>query len=151
MFLVLANVVWPALFLSIRLSAWWCIGASLLIEAAALWRGARMRPTVALGASVVMNTVSAFCGAPLLPLIGIHWETLANLTYNAWLGWGTFNLATQVATWFIAVVLNTFIETFVLWLVFCMPWTRRLYVVVLLANGVTVALAWGSTLIFAPQ
>ena len=151
MFTVLADVVWPALFLSDRMSAWWCVVASILLEAFALWRFARVRPAKALLASIVMNAVSALCGSLLLPLLGIRWEELAHLTYNAWFGWGTFNWITQAATWGIAVLLCTVIETFVLWLVFALPWTRRLTVVVLAANAVTVTMAWLTLLVIHPQ
>lgn len=151
MFPVLADVVWPALLLADRLSAWWCIVASILLEATALWRFAQVQPAKALVAATVMNVVSALCGALLLPSMGIRWETIANLTYNAWIGWGTFNWITQIVTWCIAVLLSTIIEIFVLWLVFSMPWTRRLTVVMLSANAVTVALAWGTMLIVVPK
>ena len=151
MLTVLADVVWPALFLAGRMTAWWCIVVSILLEAAALWRFAQVQPVKALAASTVMNTVSALCGSLLLPLIGIRWEVIAGLTYNAWFHWGTFNWITQVATWSIAVLLSTGIELFVLWLVFFMPWTRRLTVVMLVANAVTVALAWVTMLLVHPK
>ena len=41
---VMADVVWPALYLSARLAAWWCIGVSILIEAFALWKFVKLRP-----------------------------------------------------------------------------------------------------------
>ena len=151
MFLILADLVWPALFVSSRLSAWWCVLASLLIEAAALWRFAQVRPLKALVASVVMNAVSALCGTLLLPLFGIRWEAIASSTYNNWFGWGTFNSITQIATWFGATLLTTAIECLVLWLVFAMPWKRRWVVVVLFANALTVALAGISALVFVPR
>jgi hypothetical protein len=145
---ILADVVWPALIVSARLAAVWCIAASILIEAAALWRFAQWRPVKALVASVVMNAVSAFCGSLLLPVAGLRWETTATLTYEAWFGWSTFNLVSEGAALLIAVILSTVIETFVLWLVFCAPWTRRLTLVVLCANVVTVLLAEASMLLF---
>ena len=46
---------------------------------------------------------------------------------------------------------RTVIETFVLWLVFALPWTRRLTVVVLAANAVTVTMAWLTLLVVHPQ
>jgi hypothetical protein len=151
MFPVLADVVWPALFLSMRLSAWWCIGVSVVIEAVALWRFARMQPVKAAAASVVMNAVSAFCGSLLLPMAGLHWESVATNTYNAWFHWGTFNVGTEAATWLIAVCLSTVIETLVLWLVFFMPWKRRTILVVLAANAITTALALVTIVISAPR
>jgi hypothetical protein len=145
---ILADVIWPALLLAGRLATWWCIAASILIEGVALWRFAKWRPVKALIASAVMNAVSAFCGILLLPVAGLRWETTASLTINAWFGWGTFNMASEAVTWLIAVILSTVIEMFVLWLVFCAPWTRRLTLVLLSANAVTVLLAllfpWGS-------
>ena len=94
-----------------------------------------------------MNAVSAFCGVLLLPVAGLRWEAASGFTLNAWFGWGTFSVASEAATWLIAVILSTVIETFVLWLVFCAPWTRRLTLVMLSANAVTVLLAllcpWG--------
>jgi hypothetical protein len=148
MFLILADVIWPALLLAGRLAAWWCIALSILIEAAALWQFAKWRPIKAIIASVLMNAVSAFCGTFLLPVAGLRWESTASFTINAWFGWGTFNVVSEAATWLIAVILSSVIETFVLWLVFCAPWTRRLTLVVLSANAVTVLFAllcpWGS-------
>lgn len=146
---VLANLTWPGLILTARLSAWWCIAASILLEAAALWRFGRMGPVKAITGCTVMNGVSALLGLLLLPLASIRWYTLVDLTYKAWFGWGTFNWITEVATCGIAVLLNTVIELFVLWLVFITPWSRRLTVVVLAANAVTVALAWVSMLVLA--
>jgi hypothetical protein len=146
---ILADVVWPALILAGRLSVWWCIGASLILEAVVLWWFMRMRPLKAAAASIVMNLVSALLGSLLLPMIGLSWESLADQTYKVWFGWGTFNWITQIATWLLAVLLSTAIETFVLWLLFYMPWTRRLIVVMLAANAVTVGMAWITTLLFA--
>ena len=139
---ILADVVWPALLLTDGLTAWWCIAISILIEAAALWRFAQWRPVKALIASAVMNAVSAFCGTLLLPVAGLRWEVTGGHTFNAWFGWGTFSVANEAATWLIAVIVCTVIESFVLWLVFCAPWTRRLTLVVLSANAVTVLLAF---------
>jgi hypothetical protein len=151
MTLLLANVVWPALYLSMRLSAWWCIGISLFLEGVALWRFARLRPVKAFMAAAVMNGVSTLCGSLLIPIAGLRLELVAGHTYNTWFGWGTFNVVTQVATWLIAVLLTTAIELVVLWLAFCMPWTKRTTLVVLSANAITVALAFVTMFISPPQ
>lgn len=148
MFALFADVVWPALLLSARLWAWWCIGLSVLIEAAALWRFAGMRPWTAIAGSAAMNLASAFCGTLLLPLAGLRWELFASLTFEPWFHWGTFNPINYIATWVAAVLLSTLIETSVLWLLFMMPWTRRLTAVVLIANAVTVSLASLTMILF---
>jgi hypothetical protein len=150
-FLILADVVWPALFLSIRMAAWWCVLVSLLVEGVALWRFASLPPAKALVASVVMNSLSALCGTLLLPLLGIRLEAIATTTYNEWLGWGTFNPITILTTFIGAVLVTTAIECLVLWLAFAMPWNRRWVAVVLGANTVTVALAGVSVLLYQPQ
>jgi hypothetical protein len=148
-FLVLADVVWPAMFLSTRMAAWWCVLVSLIIEGLALWRFARVGVVKSITASLVMNAVSAFIGTLLLPLIGVRLESLADTTYNAWLDLGTFNPITYCTTWLGATLLTTAIECFVLWLVFLMPWKRRWVAVVLGVNAVTVAMAGVSILLFA--
>jgi hypothetical protein len=138
---LLADVVWPGLILTDRLAVWWIIAASLVIEAVILWRWAPMCSLKAAAGSLVMNAVSAFFGILLLPVASIGWEVLASHTYMRWFDLGTFNVATYIATWAIAVVLSTVIETFILWLVFLEPWTRRLICVVLAGNALTVGLA----------
>jgi hypothetical protein len=148
---ILADVVWPALYLSMRLSAWWCIGVSLFLEGAAVWLFANVRPVKAFMASTVMNGVSALCGSLLIPMAGLRWEMVAGHTYNAWFGWGTFNILTQLATWLIAVLVTATIELVVLWLAFCVPWAKRTGLVVLSANAITVALAFVTTIIPTPQ
>lgn len=150
-FYVLADVVWPALFLSIRLAAWWCVIISIVIEGLALWTIARVPPAKALFASLIMNVVSAFIGKLLLPMMGIRLELFASSTYNVWLDWGTFNPVTYVATWMGATLLTTIIECFTLWLAFAMPWKRRWVIVVLVANAITVALAGLSVMVWAPH
>jgi len=137
----MADLVWPALLVSLHLSAGWCIAISLVIESLALVRFLHIAPAKALAASLAMNLVSAFLGSLLIPLIGIRWEVFAGLTYQEWLNWGTFNPITAVATWLIAILVDTGIELFVLWLVFHMHMTRRLITVMLLANGLTVSAA----------
>ncbi len=149
--LVLADVVWPALFLSLRMAAWWCVLASLVVECLALWRFAPLPPLKAIAASLVMNTISALCGTLLLPLMGIRLEVIASTTYQEWFGWGTFNPITTFATWVGAVLVTSAIECLILWLAFMMPWNRRWVAVVLGANAVTVALAGFTVLLNQPQ
>ena len=40
-------------------------------------------------------------------------ERAYTASLNAWFGWGTFSVANEAATWLIAVILSTVIETFV--------------------------------------
>ena len=98
-----------------------------------------------------MNLVSAILGILLLPSLGLDIEHFAEITYNSWFDWGTFNAVTIVVTWFVATLLTTVIECFVLWLLFCMPWKRRWFIVVLIANALTVALAILTAFIYLPR
>ena len=84
--LMLADVVWPALFLALRMAAWWCVLASLLVEGLALCLTLPLAKALVI--SLVMNAASALCGTLLLPLLGIRLEAIAAATYNrlAWLG-----------------------------------------------------------------
>ena len=148
MTLVLADVVWPELRAASPTAAWWCIAASLAIEAAALWGFARMRPLKAIAASLVMNGASAAFGALVLPLAGLDLAALASFAVKPSWGWAELAPVGSVTGWLFAAALSTLIETCVLWLVFLMPWTRRLMLVVLAANAVTTAMAAVTVMLF---
>lgn len=148
---LLANMVWPALLMAIRLFAWWFIIASLLVEAAALCKFCKISPGRALFGALAANLASALLGLLLLPVIGVELEFVADTTYNVWFGFGTFNPVTQVATWVAATLLNTVVELTVLWLVAVLPLSRRLGLVVLLANAATATIAAVSLIFHTPQ
>lgn len=72
--MIIANVVWPALYLSQRYYTWWAIGLGLLIEACVLYSITRNKPTRCLLIAVVANAISAGIGYFAFIWVGLAWE-----------------------------------------------------------------------------
>lgn len=124
---IIGNVVWPSLYLSVRMQSAWIIGAGLVIEfffvlwltRANAWRACLM--------TVVMNTVSTIVGIVGIPLSGLAWEMVATITVMPMFGWGTFNPVTWFASCVLAALLNSLVEITSLRLIFKVAWSRRLF------------------------
>ena len=125
--MIFADVVWPSMFLTGRLFAWWIIVAGLVIE----WGFVlRLTQTTLLRAGImtlVMNTVSAGVGILAIPVSGLLWEFVAMVTVQPLFHWGTFNPITWFVSCILAAFLNTIIETASLRLIFKVAWTKRLF------------------------
>lgn len=146
-----ANMVWPALYLETRLFTWWAIGIGLLVELLAIriifnisWRRSAI-------ASIAANAGSALLGLPLIPLAGIAWEFFPGSLYMGLLDWGTFNPVTWAATFVIACLLNAFIEGFILRRWFKLPVGKKQFWLLVLANAVSVGVAFGSLFVVPVQ
>lgn len=141
--MVLANVVWPALYLEIRLASWWAITVGLLVEYVFL----RWRFKLSVGRSafsdVVANAASAILGLILLPLAGLVWEVVPGLLVDAVVGWRTFNPASWVAACLFGSVINALVEGWVYrrWFIVDFRFGSRDFVFLVLANAVSVAVA----------
>lgn len=149
--MILADVVWPSLFLAGRLFAWWIIGAGLLIEWAFVIRLTRTTLVRAGVMTVVMNAISAAVGIVGIPLSGIIWEFIAAATVMPLFNWGTFNPVTWFVSCILAALLNTVVETASLRLLFRVAWTKRLFWWLALANAITVGMALISIMISPPS
>lgn len=153
MCVVLADVVWPALFLVDRLSAWWCVGTGLFIEFLILRWALKLPATRILLITIGMNGVSSMVGWFILQWWGWNWEWVVEAR-NASHGYGTFNWITWAETCVVACCLNTLIE----WC--CLegslmglrrPSVKSTIGWLLLANGLTVGMAFGSLLLSWPR
>lgn len=141
--IVLADVVWPALVLNARLFAWLPIVAGLFAEAMVLLFAFNMPSQRALPAAIIMNALSTVLGLFLIPLAGLLWEIFPGLILYKAFHIGTFNLATWTATFLLAVLVNSAIELTVLEH-FGIPWIRKNFVLLGLANVLSVGLAYTS-------
>lgn len=135
--MILADVVWPSLYLVDRLFAWWIIGAGLLIEWAFVFRLTRSTLLRAGAMTVVMNVISTLVGIVGIPLSGIIWEFVAAPLFNL----GTFSPITWFVSCVLAALLSTVVETASLCLIFRVAWTRRLFWWLALANAITTGMA----------
>ncbi len=139
-----ADVVWPALYLETRLFSWWAIGLGLVVEFFFIWKVFALPPKRALIADLAANTASALLGALLIPLAGVAWEVFPGLAFYHLLNWGTFNPVTWGATFVFACLINAWLESYVLKRFFKLPFTRKTFLWLTLANAASVGIAFGS-------
>jgi len=149
--IILADVVWPSLFLGGRLFTWWIIVTGLVIEFFFILRLTRATPFRAGLMTVVMNAVSTGIGIVGIPLSGILWELIATVTILPAFHWGTFNPVTWLVSCLLAALLNTVIEMGSLRLIFRVAWTKRLFWWLALANMITVGMAMTSIMMQPPR
>jgi hypothetical protein len=146
---IIANAIWPALFLEKHLVSQWPILIGLAIEYLFVRKLTMLSPIQALWADVAMNGASALLGIILLPLAGIIWEFFPRLILDFFLHSGTFNPGTWVATFVMAVAINAFVEWFVLQRFFKQQQLgTQAFWILCIANAFTVAVAFVS-LIYA--
>ncbi|MBV9512315.1 MAG: hypothetical protein JO303_18750 [Caulobacteraceae bacterium] len=139
-----ADVIWPALFLEPRLLSVPIVVVGLLIEAAVLRLGFRMRWLKAIFASAVANAISAALGAVLIPVAGIAWEIFPGILLYKVLNMGTFNPFTWAATFSLATAVTTAIEVGSLHAIFNVPLMPRTWGLWFFANAASVSLAFAS-------
>ena len=139
-----ADVVWPALYLVIRLFTWWAVAAGLVVEYLVYRAAFSLPPRKAAIADVSANAASVLLGVVAIPILGLIWEFGPGQLVNRLLDYGTFNPVAWAATTVIAALLNAAIEGFVLKRWFGVAFSRRTFLILTLANAVTVAIAFGS-------
>jgi hypothetical protein len=98
----------------------------------------------ALVATLAMNRASAALGAVLIPLVGVAWEIFPGLILYPVFKIGTFSPVTWVATFILAVLVNSGIELFVLKKWFQVRWSERNLAILGAANALSVGLAYAS-------
>ena len=148
---ILADVVWPALFLEARVFSWWAIGIGLLIELFFVRYLTKLGWPKCVLADVTMNAASSLLGVFLIPAAGIGWEIFPGSLIQATFNVGTFNPATWAGTFILAVVINAVLESSILRFVFKQPGFKRLFWWLCVANALSVAVAFGSLWIYPPR
>jgi len=111
MLTLLADVVWPALFLEMRLLSWWVILLGLLVE----WPFVRLLThfpwTKAFIADAAMNGASTVLGIFLRPIFRLFvWEPIGEATFYHRFNVGTFNPVSWAAAFLFAVLLSAVID-----------------------------------------
>jgi hypothetical protein len=148
---LLADVVWPALYLEDRLLTVWAIALGLLVELLFVryitkrsWRWCAM-------ADVAMNTASSLLGLILLPLAGLAWEFFPGSVIYEILHMGTFNPVTWTATWAMAAMINGALETGVVRFAFRQRIGKRGFWLLCLANAISVGVALCTVFVRPPR
>ena len=136
---ILANVVWPALYLIGRLLSIWVISISLLVEFVFLWKLLRLEAKRALLADLAMNLASAVLGFILIGFLGL----VVILPFRS-----TFGVAAWIATFIVAVLVNACIESLVVSKWFKNDFAKRDFCLMVIANALTMGIAYGSLYFF---
>jgi hypothetical protein len=139
---LLADVIWPALFVESRLLSIWVIALGLVVEYFFVWRITNLGPIKSIMADVVMNAASTIPGIILIPAIGL----VVALVPGEFVG--TFSPITWAATFLACAFLNTAIEWLVLWKLFKQDLGKKQFWLLALANGLSVGIAFASFLIY---
>jgi hypothetical protein len=142
---IIANAIWPALFLEKHLVAQWPILIGLAIEYLFVRKLTTLSPLQALWADIAINGASALLGIFLVPLAGLVWEFFPGLILYFFFHLGTFNPGTWIATFFIAAAINAVVEWFVLKRFFQQKQLGlQAFWILYIANTLTVAVAFVS-------
>jgi hypothetical protein len=136
-----ADVIWPALIFVGHLLSVPAIGIGLAVEILCLRRLLKMSWRTSLLAGVAMNLVSCALGVVLIPLVGIVWEVFPGLILYYGFNIGTFNPGTWAATFLLAAVVNALVEAITLRFLFGIAFSRRVLIILALANCASVAVA----------
>ncbi|XHR28912.1 MAG: hypothetical protein ACFUZC_23735 [Chthoniobacteraceae bacterium] len=148
---LLADVVWPALFLEQRLFSWWAIGAGLLAELLFVRYITKLSWSMCIVADIAMNAASSILGFILIPLAGIVWEFFPGLIFCEIFHIGTFNPITWTATFVIAAMVNGSLEGLVLRFGFKQAIGKKGFWLLCLANAVSIGMAFYSVFAHPPQ
>ena len=139
--MILADVVWPALYLIDGLTKWWLIAAGVGVEALVLVALFNLKPVKAFTTSVVVNIASATCGAVTLAIAGIALEIFPGLIIQSIFDVGTFNWGTWITTCLAAVAISSSIELILIKAWHRIALSRGRVASFVLANAITVGVA----------
>lgn len=148
---ILADVVWPALFLEQRLFSWRAIGLGLVVEFFFVRWLTVLGFRMCIAADITMNAASALLGIILVPAAGFIWELFPGIIIYKVFNIGTFNPGTWAATFLFAVFINAALETSVLRFAFKQKTGKRVFWWLCVANSLSVSLAFGSLFIHPPK
>ena len=145
-----ADVIWPSAILEGRLLTWWAILLGLVVEGFVLYRWFKLSAKAAVFADVAMNAASTLVGCFAIPWAGIGYEYgIARYLYR--FGLGTFNPLAWLITVVGAAAINSVIELAVLKIGWKIKYSRSNFGRLLIANVVSVAVAFISIVVKPPQ
>lgn len=68
---IVADIIWPALFLEDRILSIWVIVSGLFVEYFFVWRITNLGPVRSIWADLAMNAASTLLGVILIPALGL--------------------------------------------------------------------------------
>ena len=145
---ILANMVWPALYLMERYYSWWAIAAGLIIEYAVLRLISKSKPWTAVWAVLAANALTALVGYFTIPYLTLAWEYILSFTVYQLIDVGTFNPFGWISSIIIMAAITAFPELLVIRKAFDIEMKKEAWLYWWLANMASVALAFITVLIW---
>ncbi len=139
--IALANIVWPALYLSSAFYTWWVIAIGVLVEYIAIQRLFKLSLLRTALVDLTANSISALLGLALIPLSGIAYEIFPGSLINWAFNWGTFNPISWASAIPLAASVNLLVEGLSMKLLFGLTLTKRARSILFATNLITVGLA----------
>lgn len=135
--IVMANLVWPSLYIAEGMHSWYIIALGLVIEFIFIKIYAKQSLKKSALISICINAVSSVIGIIAIPLSGIFTEFV--MAYN------TFHISHWIADCILAVLCNVIFEGLTLKLVFKLGFKKNLWWLAA-ANLITVVISMISLL-----
>jgi hypothetical protein len=136
-----ANVVWPALIAENKINSIPIIIFSLVVEFFVIRYLLKSNNLESAKYTLLANIVSGVFGLFLRPLSGIAWELTGGFFANDFTKMGTFNPITWSSVIFIGSAINAWLELLTIRLFWKHKFTKRHYLILWLANMITVFIA----------
>jgi hypothetical protein len=137
---LLADVIWPSLYVTEYFYASWAVLVGLACECLVFRFWLRFSWKRAALAAVVVNALSGALGIILIPISGLAWELTGGQAFE------TFGPTSWAAAWVLAVLVNAVVEFWPLVWPFRAPRTWRVFGIVVAANALSVGFAFVASL-----
>jgi hypothetical protein len=149
--MILANVVWPALYILSRYYTWWAIGIGLLIECVVLRLLTKDSAKKVVLAVAVANLITAIIGYFTIPWITLGWDFALEYTVYQLLDVGTFNPFGWITSILLISAITAFPELLIIQKLFKIELRTRAWTYWWAANALSVLLAFLTVLIWPVQ
>ena len=137
MTLILADAIWPGLYLTALPCAPWAIGLGLVIEFFFLRKITTLSFRMCVVADICMNAVSALIGFFVRVFAGFALDFLFENVFNL----GHWDRGRWLSILLLVVLVNSILEWLVLWGAFRQKIARKGFLWLCFANSLSVALA----------
>ncbi len=146
---ILADMVWPALYIMARSYTWWGIAFGLVVEYLALRWIANVTWKRAAIAVIAINAATSLIGYVAIPLFTLAWEFVLSYTIYQVIRLGMFNPFGWISTIIVIGAITGFPEYLLLTKAFKIQFKRkRSWLWWWLANCVSVLIAFITVLIW---
>ena len=135
-----ADVVWPGLYIAKGIVSWQPILAGLVVELYFVMKITKYSLKKSILVDFAMNGCSAIVGIVAIPVLGLIWEVWPGQIINEYFHVGTFNILSWAGVYLLSVLLNTYIESLAVRLIFKFKFTMMNIFWLFIANLISIGL-----------